>query len=81
MRATIDAAGRMVVPKLLRDALGLQPGQPLDLRVRDGRLEIELASVDMRLHDGPHGPVVVPAEPLPALSAEMARDTLDRTRR
>ena len=81
MRATIDAAGRIVVPKLLRDALGLQPGQPLDLQVRDGRLEIELASVDMRLRDGPHGPVAVPAEPLPALSAEAVRDTLERTRR
>jgi AbrB family looped-hinge helix DNA binding protein len=81
MRATIDAAGRIVVPKLLRDALGLRPGQPLDLQVRDGRLEIELASVDMRLETGPHGPVAVAAEALPTLSADLVRETLERTRR
>lgn len=26
MRATIDKAGRLVIPKLLRDRVGLQPG-------------------------------------------------------
>ena len=81
MRATIDAAGRIVVPKLLRDALGLRPGQPLELQVRDGRLEIELASVGMRLEAGPHGPVAVASEALPTLSADLVRETLERTRR
>jgi AbrB family looped-hinge helix DNA binding protein len=81
MRATIDAAGRIVVPKLLREALGVRPGQALELQVRDGRLEIELAPVDMRLERGPHGSVAVPAEPVPTLSAEVVRETLERTRR
>ncbi|WP_297735114.1 AbrB/MazE/SpoVT family DNA-binding domain-containing protein [Mycobacterium sp.] len=27
MRATIDRAGRLVIPKVLRDHLGLQPGE------------------------------------------------------
>jgi AbrB family looped-hinge helix DNA binding protein len=27
MRATIDKAGRLVIPKSLRDRLGLQPGE------------------------------------------------------
>ena len=31
MRATIDAAGRIVVPKQLRDALGLTPGSSVDI--------------------------------------------------
>lgn len=31
MRTTIDAAGRVVVPKSLRDALGLVPGATLDI--------------------------------------------------
>ncbi len=31
METTIDAAGRIVVPKPLRDALGLAPGTTLDI--------------------------------------------------
>ncbi len=31
MRATIDAMGRIVVPKPLRDALGLEPGTVVDI--------------------------------------------------
>ena len=31
METTIDGAGRIVVPKVLRDALGLVPGTTLDV--------------------------------------------------
>jgi len=44
MRITIDGAGRIVVPKALRDPLGLNAGQALEIGVRDGRLEIEATS-------------------------------------
>jgi AbrB family looped-hinge helix DNA binding protein len=81
MRATIDAAGRIVVPKPLRDELGMRPGQPLELEVRDGHLEIEIAPVNMRLKRGRRGPVAVPDEPLPTLTSELVRETLERTRR
>lgn len=81
MRTTIDAAGRIVVPKPLRDEMGLEPGQVLDLELRDGRLEVEIAPVEIRLEYRRHGPVAVPKEALPTLTAELVRQTVERTRR
>jgi AbrB family looped-hinge helix DNA binding protein len=81
MQTTIDIAGRLVVPKPLRDALGLTPGQLLELEVRDGRLEIEPAATPMRLEERQGGVVAVPLEPLPPLTAEQVRETLEQTRR
>ncbi|MBX3142070.1 MAG: AbrB/MazE/SpoVT family DNA-binding domain-containing protein [Trueperaceae bacterium] len=51
---TIDAAGRLVIPKTLRDAAGLRPGMPLQARLRDGRIEIEPAptAVSLVMKDG-----------------------------
>ena len=81
MKATIDAAGRIVVPKPLRLALGLKPGQPLDIRAGDGRLEIEIAPTPMQLKKRGKGVVAVPDAELPALTAQQVRDTLARVRR
>jgi AbrB family looped-hinge helix DNA binding protein len=81
MKATIDAAGRIVVPKALRQALGLKPGQLLEIRAGDGRLEIEIASTPMRLQKRGKGIVAVPDTELPTLTAENVRDTLERVRR
>lgn len=49
MIATIDKAGRLVVPKPIRDAMGLQPGAKLDISYSDGRITIEYAPVDARV--------------------------------
>ena len=38
---TIDQAGRVVIPKEIRDAAGISPGMPLIISSRDGRIEIE----------------------------------------
>jgi AbrB family looped-hinge helix DNA binding protein len=81
MRVTLDAAGRLVVPKPLRHALGLKPGQALEIRAGDGRLEIEIAPTPMRLRKRGKGLVAVPDGELPALTAEQVRDTLERVRR
>jgi AbrB family looped-hinge helix DNA binding protein len=81
MKATLDAAGRIVVPKPLRQALGLKPGQPLEIRAGDGHLEIEIAPTPMRLKKRGKGMVAVPDAELPTLTAEQVRDTLERVRR
>jgi AbrB family looped-hinge helix DNA binding protein len=81
MKVAIDAAGRLVIPKSLRQALGLKPGQELEIRAGDGRLEIEIAPTPMRLKKRGRGVVAVPATDLPALTADQVRDTLERVRR
>lgn len=54
MQTTIDSAGRMVIPKAVREAAGLRPGDPLDVRYRDGRIEIEPLAEQVRLvREGP----------------------------
>lgn len=81
MRTTIDAAGRIVVPKSLRQALGLQPGQLIEIRAGDGRLEIEVVATPMQLRKRGKGIVAVPETELPALTADLVRETLERVRR
>jgi AbrB family looped-hinge helix DNA binding protein len=46
---TIDRAGRIVIPKRIREAAGLVPGEALSVRVRDGRVEIEAAHREVRI--------------------------------
>jgi len=41
MTTTIDAAGRLVIPAEIRREAAIEPGTPLDVRWRDGVIEIE----------------------------------------
>lgn len=81
MKPTIDSAGRVVIPKALRQRLGLQGGEALDIRERDGRIEIEPAATPMALAQREGSPVAVPEGELPPLTDEIVRATLERTRR
>jgi len=80
MRSTIDAAGRIVVPKTVRERLGLTGGQAVDIRERDGRLEIAPVPVAMKLVRRGRGLVAVPSRKLPPLTDEIVRETLERIR-
>jgi AbrB family looped-hinge helix DNA binding protein len=43
MKPTIDGSDRVVIPKSLRQRLGLEGGEIPDIRERDGQIEIEPA--------------------------------------
>lgn len=81
MRTTIDSAGRVVVPKALRDAMRLQAGQPIDIVFVDGHLEIEVSPASVHIDDAEGFPIAVPDNDLPSLTVEAVRETLDETRR
>jgi AbrB family looped-hinge helix DNA binding protein len=52
MRATIDKAGRLVIPKPLRDRLGLVPGE-VEVAADGNALRVEsLASEELQEEDG-----------------------------
>ena len=81
MRTTIDNGGRVVIPKALRDRVGLVAGEEVVLRERDGRIEIEPAPTPMRLTRGKRPPAAVPEVALPPLTDDVVRATLERIRR
>lgn len=81
MKTAIDSAGRVVIPKELRDRLGLSQGRAVEIRERDGMIEIEPAATSMKLVKRAGGSVAVPEQDLPTLTDEMVRETLERVRR
>ena len=81
MKSTIDTAGRVVIPKEIRARLGLSGGEEIEIRERDGTIEIEPTPTAMTLIDRGGSPVAVPEEKLPPLTDDIVRSTLERTRR
>ncbi len=49
VEATVDSVGRLVVPKPLRDALGLVPGSKVDVTLYGAGLQVILAGRTARL--------------------------------
>ena len=80
MITTIDTAGRLVVPKALREEAGLVPGEPLEVTVQDGRIEIVPAprQVQIRQRDGFR--IAEPAGRYESLREQTVRKTRDRLR-
>jgi AbrB family looped-hinge helix DNA binding protein len=56
MQVAIDRAGRVVIPKPLRDQLGFSAETPLEAEVVDGRLELSAPYEPVKLVKGRHGP-------------------------
>ena len=81
MRSTIDSAGRVVIPKTLRERLGLGPRRAIEIREREGRIEIEPAPTPMKLVRRRGGLAAVPERELPPLTDEVVRATIEHVRR
>jgi AbrB family looped-hinge helix DNA binding protein len=81
MLATIDAGGRVVVPKDVRERLGLRPGSRIVLTEVEGRLEISPATTAVRLEEHQGALVAVADTDLPVLTAEQVRNAIEATRR
>jgi AbrB family looped-hinge helix DNA binding protein len=74
MQSTIDKAGRVVIPKSIRDALGLSGGDPIDILIDGTAIRIEpVATSDLVEVDGY---LVVPAT-----GVLVTTETVDEIRR
>jgi len=80
MKTTVDPAGESSSPKRLA-RLNIKPGQTLEIRAGDGRLEIEITATPMTLKKRGKDVVAVPDIGLPTLTADAVRETLEHIRR
>jgi AbrB family looped-hinge helix DNA binding protein len=77
MITTMDSAGRLVIPSEIRREAALEPGTPLDVRCRDGVIEIEPQALPITLQR--KGRLLV-ASPVKK-AARLRTSTVERTRR
>jgi AbrB family looped-hinge helix DNA binding protein len=81
MRVAIDRVGRIVIPKPMRDALGIDGPTELELTERDGALELTVPYIKAHLEQRDGFTVIVPDQPVPTLTTEMVREEIERSRR
>ncbi|MEO8196179.1 MAG: AbrB/MazE/SpoVT family DNA-binding domain-containing protein [Thermoanaerobaculia bacterium] len=78
---TMDASGRLVLPKAVREAAGLEAGMPLAISVNDGRIEIEPAPRAVKTVRRGRFAIAVALEEGPTLTARTVRETQSVVRR
>jgi AbrB family looped-hinge helix DNA binding protein len=77
MRTTIDRAGRLVIPRPLRDRVGLAGGGEVELQLDGAAIRIEpVSGIGLREEDGL---LVIPTTGAP-LSAAVVRELIDAER-
>ncbi len=77
MRTTIDKAGRLVIPRSLRDRIGLAGGGEVEIALDGAAVRIEPVSGSGLREDG--GLLVIPAAGKPITSAAV-RELIDAER-
>src|ERR1017187_4633497 len=81
MKTTIDRAGRLIVPKPIRERLRLIDGGPVDVEEHDGTIEVRPVPAGGAITQTPQGPAGPPTSPLPPPADTFVRDPLERPRR
>ena len=81
MRTTIDKAGRLVIPRQLREAIGLADGGRVEVVEIDGRIVVSPQPVAKHLVKRGGVTVCVADEPIPALTADDVRAIVEASRR
>lgn len=81
MRVAIDGVGRLVIPKSLRDELGVNGPADLELTAADGRLELTVVDVPARVEERDGFFVIVTDQPMEPLSVAQARAAVESVRR
>lgn len=77
----MDASGRLVLPKSVREAAGLEAGMPLAITVNEGRIEIEPAPRAVTTVRRGRLTVAVAIAGGPKLTARTVRQTQSAVRR
>lgn len=80
MITTMDSAGRVVLPKAARDRAELRPGAEIEVRVVDGRIELEPAAARVTIEKQGGFWVATPAESVPVLTQDEVEATVDAVR-
>lgn len=75
MKTTMDHAGRLVIPKEIRTQAGLTPGTVLDIRCRDGCIELEPAPLPVEFVRKGRLLVAIPKQEVERLTAERVEET------
>jgi AbrB family looped-hinge helix DNA binding protein len=81
MRVAIDGVGRIVIPKPMREELGIAGPTELELTAADDRIEVTVPCVEAHIEERDGFAVIVRDHPGPPLTTEMTREAIERSRR
>lgn len=82
MKSTIDAAGRIVIPKAMRVSAGLTEGAEIEITLRDDAvIELQVTPCAIRIEQRGNLAVAVPLDPVPPMPADLVATTLAELRR